>query len=112
MWVLDPAGPAGALLGDLQAAGIDPVLVTGQETAQACGALVNDMREDRWRHCAQAGLDAAVEQATPKARGDAWVFHRGNPAADLCPLYAVTLAAHAFRVYGSREVTPPMAAWV
>lgn len=111
-FLLDPSGPAGALLGDLLAAGIDPILVSGREMAQACGALVNDLKDDRWRHCDQEALNAAVEQSTTRASADAWVWARRDFDGDVCPLYAVTLARHGFRVHGVRVEHEPMAAWV
>jgi hypothetical protein len=80
--------------------------------AHACGALINDLSEDRFRHCDQAALNDAVAQAIPRTRGDAWVWDRRDTSADICPLVAVTAAAHGFRLYGAQEEVIPWAAWV
>jgi phage terminase large subunit-like protein len=110
--LLDPAGPAGALLADLLAAGLEVEPVTGREMAQACGALLNDLTEDRVRHCDQDALNDAAGEATSRPSGDAWVWARRDTTADICPLVAVTVAAHGFRLYGSQEEVIPWAAWV
>lgn len=110
--LLDPAGPAGALLADLQQAGVEVELITGREMAQACGALVNDLVEDRLRHCDQRALNDAVEQATTRPSGGAWQWDRKDLTADICPLVALTAAVHGFRLYGAEEEVTPWAAWV
>jgi phage terminase large subunit-like protein len=110
--LLDPAGPAGALLADLIAAGVEVQLAGSGEMAQACGAFVNDLTEDRLRHCDQQALNDAVEQATTRRSRDAWIWDRKDTSADICPLVAVTLAAHGFRLYGSQEEVIPWATWV
>lgn len=110
--LLDPAGPAGALLADLQQAGVEVELITGREMAQACGALVNDLVEDRLRHCDQQALNDAVDMATTRPSGGAWQWDRKDMTADICPLVAVTAAVHGFRLYGASEEVVPWASWV
>jgi phage terminase large subunit-like protein len=105
-FILDPSGPAGALLADLRAAGIDPDLVSGREMAQACGALMNDAVNDNLRHVDQDTLNAAVEQAKSRTLADAWAWDRKAGSGDICPLVAFTLALHAFRVHGVDEGVP------
>lgn len=111
--MLDPAGPAGALIADLAEAGIEIEPVTGREMAQACGALVNGLSEDRIRHCDQEALNDAVEQATSRPSGDAWSWDRKDSTGDICPLVAVTAATHGFRLHGSLEdvLAVPMVVW-
>jgi phage terminase large subunit-like protein len=109
--LLDPAGPAGALLADLLAAGVEIELLGGGEMAQACGAFVNDLTEDRLRHCDQTPLNDAVEQAAARRSRDAWIWDRKDTTADICPLVAVTAAAHGFRLYGAIEEVVPWATW-
>jgi len=109
--LLDPSGPAGALLADLKTAGIDIELVAGREMAQACGALVNDLTEDRIRHCDQDALNDAVAQATTRRSADAWAWDRKDTTADISPLVAITAAAHGFRLYGAQEEVVPWVAW-
>jgi phage terminase large subunit-like protein len=109
--LLDPAGPGGALLADLLTAGVEVEFVSGREMAQACGALVNDLKEDRIRHCNQDALNDAVAQATSRRAADAWAWDRKDTTADICPLVAATLAAHGFRLYGSQEEVTPWVMW-
>lgn len=105
VWMLDPSGPAGALLPELHAAGIDCELVAGREMAQACGAFMNDVTNDRLRHVDQDTLNAAIEQAKPRTLSDAWAWDRKDLTGDICPLVALTLALHGFRVHGVDEGT-------
>jgi hypothetical protein len=106
VFVLDPSGPAGALLPDLRAADIEPELVSGREMAQACGALMNDVDNDRLRHTDQETLNAAMEQAKSRPLSDAWAWDRKDASGDICPLVALTLALHGFRVHGADEGVP------
>jgi hypothetical protein len=94
-WVLDPASSAGSLLPDLQAAGIEPLLVTGREMAQACGAFFEDVVEHKGlRHIDQRPLNAALACARRRPVGDAWAWGRRSSDGDISPLVAVTLARH------------------
>jgi len=107
--VVDPAAAEGSLIQGLQAAGIEPVLMTGREGAQADGAFFDALVDRRVRHGNQAALNVAVEQATWRPVGDTRVFHRRS-AADIGPLSG---AAKAFHVV-SRQPEPAQpffAAW-
>lgn len=92
--LLDAAGPAGALLVDLERLRLPVDPVTGREVAQACGAFVDDVVERRLRHLGQPSLDDAVAGARRWAVGDAFRWARRTSHADLSPLYAATLARH------------------
>jgi hypothetical protein len=94
---LDPAGPAGALLPYLEAAGIAAptlVLCDARGYAQACGALYDDVTTGRVAHRAQVELDAAVAGVIRKPIAGAWGWHRTTATT---PLGAATLAAWAWR---------------
>jgi hypothetical protein len=94
---LDPAGPAGALLPYLDAAGIAAptlVLCDTRGYAQACGALYDDVQAGRVAHRAQVELDAAVAGVIRRPIGAAWGWHRTTATT---PLGAATLAAWAWR---------------
>jgi hypothetical protein len=106
---LDPAGPAGSLIADLAEVNIEPVLVTGREMAQACGAFHADVLNDRIRHTGQEALTSALRQATTRNLGDAWAWDRRDSRGDICPLVAATLATHGFRLHGNAETAQP---WV
>lgn len=100
--VLDPAGPAGSLLADLETARVEVRSATLREAQQACGALYDDVVEKRLVHLGDRVLDAAVAGAKRRLVGDAWLWDRKKSDVDLSPLVAVTLArwAHAATVVG------------
>jgi hypothetical protein len=107
---LDPRGPAGALLVDLEEAGIptadkepaDGTLsrVTPEQHAAACGSLLAavgfEPQKDeprRFLHTGQPMLDAAMRGATRRPYGDGgWAWNRRSARTDISPLVAVTLA--------------------
>lgn len=107
-WVLDPASAAGAWIPALQERGIEPVLVTGREMAQACGALYEDVVENAaLRHLDQAPLNAALLGARKRPLGDAWGWHRRNSDIDISPLVAATLAWHGVAKQAALYEEPP-----
>lgn len=118
--LLDPAGPAGAFIPDLEDAGICPKpegdqylldIVSTREAAQACGALADLVKNDRLRHLAQAELTAAVEGAKWRYVGDAKLWDRKTSDVDLTPLVGLTLAAHGLAVHGPTEYDVLDSAW-
>ncbi|MDQ3224248.1 MAG: hypothetical protein M3Q75_12385 [Gemmatimonadota bacterium] len=96
--ILDPAGPAGALIPDLVALKVDVTAVSGRELAAACGMLLDQAEAGNIRHLGQAPLAVALDKTRTRKVGDAWVWD--NPTADLGPLYAVTLALYAQAKHG------------
>lgn len=104
-WVLDPSGPAGALLVDLREAGIEPQLVTARELAQACGGMLKAASAppstSQLRHLGQLSLDGAVRAAKKRDIGDGgWAWGRRASDQDISPLVAATLAVHGLAVHG------------
>lgn len=96
--VLDPAGPAGSLLAEFEAAGFEVIKATSRDMAQACGSFYDaaapapDSGEKRTlRHIGQPTLNAALTGAMKRPLADAWAWSR-KTSADICPLVAVTLA--------------------
>jgi hypothetical protein len=111
--VVNGAGEALALQRELEEHGFSVKPGAGQrrlqvvgprEYAQACGALAQDVANDRWRHLGQEPLDAAVAGARIRPLTDAWAWSWKGASADICPLEAVTLARHGFATHG---VIPP-----
>lgn len=90
--IVDPAGPAGALLSDLERAGIEYHKVTEREHAQGCEGFAADVEDGQVVHVSQPELDAAMRGATRRKRGDLWLWARENTDIDISPLVAVTLA--------------------
>ena len=99
---IDPAGPAGYLIGDVERhCDIEVVKPLGRDVAAACASVYvgitgePDARDVRVR-LAGGGLDAALNSAARLAvwrpRGDARAFDRRADDADVAPLLAVTLA--------------------
>lgn len=96
--LLDPAGPAGALIPDLVALKVDVTAVSGRELAAACGMVLDQAQAGNIRHLGQAPLAVALDKTRTRKVGDAWVWD--NPTADLGPLYAVTLALYGQAKHG------------
>lgn len=110
--VLDPSGPAGALVTALNEKGfaVDPSadewrlhLVGAREYAQACGALADDVVNDQWRHLDQTELNDALAGAGTRPLADAWAWSRKDSTSEISPIEAVTLARHGFAVYGPAD---------
>jgi phage terminase large subunit-like protein len=91
-FMCDLAGPAAALLPELEEAGIR-VRATGVgEMAKACGVLFDLVEQGRLAHVGQDELRTAVRSATKRDLGDAWAWSRRKSGGDISPLVAVTLA--------------------
>ncbi|WP_062441299.1 hypothetical protein [Herbidospora daliensis] len=113
--VVDGAGPAGSLIPDLEAAGIEVVKPTARDHAQACGSLYDavvppkDAPED-WRstlrHLDQAPLNAALAGATKRDLSDLWAWARRGVSVDISPVVAVTLARWGFQTRGHLKKGP------
>jgi phage terminase large subunit-like protein len=89
--VVDPGSPAGALLIDLAAAGVQTETLSAREYAQACGQFFDAVKEGALAHLDQPVLNAAVNSARKRVLGDAWAWAR-KTGGDISPLVAVTLA--------------------
>lgn len=98
---VDPAGPAGSLVEDLERAGVPVVPVSGRDMAHACGQFFDAVVvpadvEPGVRVRVDARLSAAAAAAVKKSTaGDGFVWDRKSPAGDVSPLVAVTIARFA-----------------
>jgi hypothetical protein len=90
--VLDPGGPAGGLLPDLDAKKVDVKQVSTREATQACGLIFDDVAEERLRHLDQLELNQAVADGGKRSVGDAWLWERKGSVGVTSPLGAATLA--------------------
>lgn len=92
---LDPATAAGSLIPDLAELGIEPMLMSAREVAQASGDFYDKALDDRLRHIGQPELDEAVAGARKKEIGDggAWKWSNRDSLVDISPLSGATLAA-------------------
>lgn len=88
----DPAGPAGALLPELQSVGVAVTSVNAAQHAQACGMVYDASIQGNLRHLGTPELLAALDGAVKRQLGDAWAWSRRSSAVDISPLVASTLA--------------------
>lgn len=97
--LVDPRSPAGALIPEIENAGITVITVSPQQHAQWCGGLLAAVRFEpgpgealKFLHTGQPVLDAAVRGASRRPYGDAWAWNRRTASVDICSLVAVTNA--------------------
>lgn len=94
--VLDPTGPAGALVAPLEAAGIPVRTLSTQEAVAAAQGFLTDVTDGRLRHLGQTPLDAAVANADRRDIGDGnWLWSRKKSSVDISPLVAASAARFA-----------------
>ena len=91
--VIDPGSPAGSLIPEVEAAGVEVLKPTARESAAGCGLLVDAIATDDVRHLGDDLLEAAVEGAAKRDLGEGlWRWTRTGTIADISPLVAGTLA--------------------
>lgn len=108
--------PAGSLIDDLVAAGIDVpkdkenpqrgdliVMRTG-DIVEACGQIADAMNQGTARHIDQVPLTAAVNGARTRRNGDAWTLDRTNSLTEISPLCAATFARWALLIRGPHVI--------
>lgn len=96
--VIRPGSQAGSLIPELVARKVTVEKASAQDYAQACGAFYDSVTGTRdIRHTGQSALEIAVSMAQTRRSADAMVWDQRNPATDISPLEAVTLAAWGFR---------------
>lgn len=98
---LDPGGPAGVLLKDIEAelkdSGVEVIKMGPRDEGQAAGSLLSHLEgtdehpPDAW-HIGQGELDDAAAGARKKQLGDLWVWDRRRSRNYIGPLEAATLA--------------------
>jgi hypothetical protein len=91
-WVVEAAGPAGSLIGELERVGLAVHPVTPREMVEACGQFYDGVMDGKVRVRRHSKLDEAVAGAAKRSVGDAWAWTRKNASTDVCPLVALTLA--------------------
>lgn len=107
-FVIDPAGPAGQIIQDLEDAGLDLLKVTAREACHAAGQFYTGVvgsEGDRpdILHYGQPELAASVADAARHEIGDVWRWDRRPTSA---PIEAVTLAAYGHAVRGTDTLVP------
>jgi phage terminase large subunit-like protein len=103
---LDPGGPSGSLVPELEAAVDVPVVTfSSRDVAQSCGALYDSVVSGDIRHRAQPELNLAVSTAIKRPLGDAWAWARKGVASEVTTLISATLA---LRTYSEATSTKPV----
>lgn len=92
--VLDPRGPAGALLTDLESRDLPLILVTTTQYVRACAELLDAVQNGRLLHENDPILNAAVAGASRRKIDDAWKWTRTGSSADISPIVSLTLALY------------------
>lgn len=116
--VVDAGSPAGSLIADLEALGLEVVKPTFREVGHAFGQFVDAVApedsEPTLRYLPHPALDAAVAGAVTRPLGDAKAWDSRAASVDICMLVAVTSAAWGFATRGhiEEEVVEPWGAYV
>lgn len=92
---LNPAGPAGALIPDLNKRRVPVVSLTGRDVAQACGMFVDQAEDGSLHHVDQLLLTIALGAAKKKPVGKLWEWAPRESSTDIAPLQAATFALFA-----------------
>lgn len=89
---IDPTGPIGSVLPDIEATSLRNVeLVDARTMASACGRYLEDVMDGTAVHIGQESLDSAVDGAARRQLADAWAWARRKSSSDISPLVCVTL---------------------
>jgi hypothetical protein len=119
--VIAPSSPAGSLIADAEAAGLEIVQPSVRDIAHGCAMFYDatganpQVKDPPWlRHTNHPDLNMALAGARQRDLGDAWLWLRKNVLVDISPLVAVTLAAwgHATHAHIQESKPIPMGAWV
>ncbi|MFJ8023357.1 terminase large subunit domain-containing protein [Streptomyces sp. NPDC096311] len=110
--VASSGAPAGSLIDDLAAAGIespkdkdhpqrsDLAVMRSGDITEACGQMADAMNQGTVRNIDQVPLTAAVNGARTRRNGDAWQLDRTSSLVDVSPFCAVTFARWALLIRG------------
>lgn len=107
--VVDPAGPAGFLIDDLEDVGVEVFTPTPRQVAHATKQLVTGLVGEApfVRHYDQPHLGVAAVGAAKKLVGDVYVPQRRGEV-DICPFEAVLMASLGLDAV---EAPEPLFAW-
>jgi hypothetical protein len=90
-FVLDPAGPVGALLAELEP--VEPLSTSTRDMGQACEAFARTVTDRGLRHLGDPILTQGLSGAGRRDIGDGlWAWSRRRSGTDICPLVAATVA--------------------
>jgi len=105
-FAVDPVGPVGGVLPELERAGLPLALVDGKESVRACGALVAAVADKSLSHRGEPEFLAAVGGSSRRSVGDGWKWSRRDSTVDISPLVAATLAHWLWLSRAGEPITP------
>lgn len=101
--IVDERSPAASLLPEFARRKIRVTLVNSKEHGQACGVMLDLVRQDALRHLGTPELAEAIAGAKTRTLGDAFAWSRTRSTADISPLVAGTLALWGSHTRKSRK---------
>lgn len=101
---LHPGGQAGALIPELNAAGVEFHEMTAREMGQACAAFQTGVKEGTIEHLGQAELDAAVANAKTKYSGEIEVWDRRDHSINITSLVSTSAAARRWAALADYDI--------
>jgi hypothetical protein len=92
--IIDAKSPASSMIPALKARRVKVLTGNENDMARGCGLIVSDLEAGRLTHADQEAVNDAREGARKRAIGTAggWGYDRKDPAVNIAPLVAVTLA--------------------
>lgn len=110
--VVDAGGPAGSLIADLEAVGLEVVKPTARDVGHGFGQVIDAVMpedgEPTLRYLPHPALDAAVAGAVTRRLGDAKAWDARAAGVDICALVAGTHALWGYLAHGQVEEAPPV----
>ena len=100
--VLDAGGPAGALIEEMERAGVRVAAMGGGEVVGACARFYDRVADGQVRVKSHPTLDESVAGLVKRPVGDRFVWSRTSSSSDATPVMAATLA-----LQGVAEVPRP-----
>ncbi len=91
---VNPASAAGAFIRTLEDAGVTVEQTTNRQYQQACGEILDRVKNETIRHLSQNSLNYAIRVAQRRNIGHdgAWVWAEPSANKDIAPLKAATVA--------------------
>lgn len=116
--VVDPGGPAGSLIPELEKAwkdedgvehdGLTVVQPKARQVAQAAGQFFDAVAEQTIAHRDEAPMASALAGAEKRPLGDAWAWARRGVSVDISPLVAATNALWGLAEHGDDVEADPL----
>jgi hypothetical protein len=117
-WVVDPGGPAGSLIPELEKSwtdddgvehdGLTVVQPKARDVASAAGQFFDAVAEQALQHRDEAPMASALAGAEKRPLGDAWAWARRGVTVDISPLVAATNALWGLAQHGDDVEADPL----